>query len=111
MARSERGTVHGRSGEPEPGDVALLPVTDWKTCQGADCTARTLCHYTCLGDCAVVVNPVNGAIGGCRTSLPGTIQPARAAPRGLRASPFDSSVGREAELQVAGYKTELTVKP
>lgn len=62
MARSERGTVHGRSGEPEPGDVALLPVTDWKTCQGADCTARTLCHYTCLGDCAVVVNPVNGAI-------------------------------------------------
>jgi len=61
-AESARGTVQARSGEPEPGDVALLPVTDWKTCQGGDCTARTLCHYTCLGDCAVVVNPVNGAI-------------------------------------------------
>jgi len=48
---SERGTVHGRSGEPEPGDAAFLPVTDWKTCQGSDCTARTLCHYSCLGEC------------------------------------------------------------
>jgi hypothetical protein len=50
---SERGTVHARSGEPEPepGDAALLPVTDWKTCQGAECTARTLCHYSCLGEC------------------------------------------------------------
>ncbi len=64
MAESGRGTVHARSGEPEPGDVAFLPVTDWKTCQGADCTARTLCHYTCLGDCYAVVDPVNGAIGG-----------------------------------------------
>lgn len=62
MARSERGTVHARS-EPEPGDVALLPVTDWKTCQGSDCTARTLCHNSCLGDCYAVVDPVNGAIG------------------------------------------------
>jgi hypothetical protein len=51
---SERGTVHARSGEPEPGDVALLPVTDWKTCQGGDCTARTLCHYSCMGDCVAV---------------------------------------------------------
>jgi hypothetical protein len=50
---SARGTVHARSGEtePEPGDVVLLPVTDWKTCQGAECTARTLCHYSCLGEC------------------------------------------------------------
>ena len=48
---SERGTVHGRSGEPEPGDAVFLPVTDWKTCQGGDCTARTLCHYSCLGEC------------------------------------------------------------
>lgn len=47
----ERGTVHARSGEPEPSDVVLLPVTDWKTCQGSDCTARTLCHNSCLGDC------------------------------------------------------------
>ncbi len=47
------GTVHARSGGPEPveTDAALLPVTDWKTCQGGDCTARTLCHYSCLGEC------------------------------------------------------------
>ena len=51
-AASMRGTVHARS-EPEPveTDAALLPVTDWKTCKGDDCTARTLCHYSCLGDC------------------------------------------------------------
>ena len=61
-AQSALGTVHARSGEPEPGDVALLPVTDWKTCQGGDCTARTLCHYSCLGECVAVVDPVNGAI-------------------------------------------------
>ena len=46
-----RGTVQGRSGDPEPGDAALIPTTDWNTCQGADCTARTLCHNTCLGPC------------------------------------------------------------
>jgi len=53
---SERGTVHARSGEPEPGpgDIVFLPVTDWKTCQGAECTARTLCYYSCHGECAIV---------------------------------------------------------
>ncbi|HET7461576.1 MAG TPA: hypothetical protein VFJ82_10015 [Longimicrobium sp.] len=57
-----RGTVHAQSdGEPQPGDVALLPITDWKTCQGGDCTARTLCYYSCNGDC-YAVDPVNGAI-------------------------------------------------
>lgn len=61
-AAAERGTVHARSGEPQPGDVALLPITDWKTCQGADCTARTLCYYSCQGEC-YAVDPVNGAIG------------------------------------------------
>lgn len=52
-AAHPRGTVHARSGEPEPveTDAALLPVTDWRTCQGGDCTARTLCHYSCLGEC------------------------------------------------------------
>jgi hypothetical protein len=61
-AAGERGTVHARS-EPtvptvpaEPTDVVFLPVTDWKTCQGADCTARTLCHYSCLGECLVDAN-------------------------------------------------------
>ncbi|HYH82400.1 MAG TPA: hypothetical protein VEX86_21590 [Longimicrobium sp.] len=61
-AESARGTVQARSGEPQPGDVVLLPVTDWKTCQGGDCTARTLCHYSCLGECLGGVDPVNGAI-------------------------------------------------
>ena len=61
-AASERGTVRARSGEPEPGDAALLPVTDWKTCQGGDCTARTLCHYSCLGECYAADNAF--AIGG-----------------------------------------------
>ena len=62
-AASERGTVHGRSDEPEEGDaVALLPVTDWKTCQGGDCTARTLCHYSCLGECLEVADAFAGAI-------------------------------------------------
>jgi len=46
-----RGTVHGRSGEPEPGDAAFIPTTDWKTCQGGDCTPRTICHDSCLGEC------------------------------------------------------------
>jgi hypothetical protein len=46
-----RGTVRAHSEPVEPGDVVLLPVTDWKTCQGSDCTARTLCHYTCLEAC------------------------------------------------------------
>jgi hypothetical protein len=50
-AGSGRGTVHARSGEPADPDAAFLPVTDWKTCQGAECTARTLCHYSCLGEC------------------------------------------------------------
>ena len=60
-ALSVRGTVHGASGEPtEPSDVVLLPVTDWKTCQGSDCTARTLCHNSCLGaDCIVPVPGVD----------------------------------------------------
>ena len=61
---SERGTVHARSGEPEPGDAAFLPVTDWKTCQGGDCTARTLCHYSCLGECYAAGDAfAAGAIG------------------------------------------------
>ena len=47
-----RGTVHGQQEEPGHDDDAVaLPVTDWKTCQGSDCTARTLCHYTCLEAC------------------------------------------------------------
>jgi len=50
-AASARGTVRARSGDPAEGDAAFLPVTDWKTCQGAECTARTLCHYSCLGEC------------------------------------------------------------
>ena len=64
-AGSERGTVHARSGEPAPEtDVALLPVTDWKTCKGDDCTARTLCHYSCLEDCLQPIDAADfGAIG------------------------------------------------
>lgn len=46
-----RGTVHARSDEPGDDDVGLLPVTDWKTCQGGECTARTLCQYSCLEAC------------------------------------------------------------
>lgn len=48
-----RGTVNALSDEPATGeeDVGLLPVTDWKTCQGSECTARTLCHYTCIEAC------------------------------------------------------------
>jgi len=58
---SERGTVRARSDEPAPGDVALLPVTDWKTCQGGDCTARTLCYYSCQGICYAEEVPVVAA--------------------------------------------------
>ena len=48
----ERGTVRAHS-EPTPEtDVVLLPVTDWNTCKGDDCTRRTLCHDSCLGACA-----------------------------------------------------------
>ena len=47
---SARGTVHARQ-EPVGEEVVLLPVTDWKTCQGGDCTARTLCQYTCVEAC------------------------------------------------------------
>ncbi|HEX6042354.1 hypothetical protein [Longimicrobium sp.] len=51
-APSARGTVHARQEQPGDADeVGLLPVTDWKTCQGGDCTARTLCHYTCIEAC------------------------------------------------------------
>jgi hypothetical protein len=50
-AVSERGTVHGRQEAIGDDDAIALPVTDWKTCQGSDCTARTLCHYTCLEAC------------------------------------------------------------
>ena len=46
-----RGTVRGRSGDPQPGDAAFIPTTDWNTCQGGDCTQRTLCHNSCLGEC------------------------------------------------------------
>lgn len=54
----ERGTVRAHS-EPAPEtEVVLLPVTDWKTCQGDDCTRRTLCHYSCLGDCAQPIDTV-----------------------------------------------------
>ena len=62
-AGGERGTVHARSTEPEPvpSDVGLLPITDWKTCQGADCTARTLCYYGCT--VAVETGGVDFAIG------------------------------------------------
>lgn len=51
LGRGPRGTVEGLSGEPEPGDAAFIPTTDWKTCQGGDCTPRTICHNSCLGDC------------------------------------------------------------
>ena len=61
LAGSGRGTVHARSGEPEPGEVGLIPTTDWKTCQGDVCTARTQCFNSCLGEC-FAVDPVNGAI-------------------------------------------------
>ena len=40
-----QGTVRGH--QEEPGDAVAL-LTDWKTCQGAECTARTLCHYSCI---------------------------------------------------------------
>ena len=53
-----RGTVHARSGEPGPGEVVLLPVTDWKTCQGSDCTMRTQCHYSCLEACIGEANAI-----------------------------------------------------
>jgi len=46
-----RGTVRGRSGDPGPGEAAFIPTTDWNTCQGGDCTPRTLCHNSCLGEC------------------------------------------------------------
>lgn len=59
-----RGTVHGRSGDPEPGDAAFIPTTDWKTCQGGDCTARTLCYNSCLGECFATAENDAGAIGG-----------------------------------------------
>lgn len=59
-ASSARGTVHGRQEQPGDADeVGLIPVTDWKTCQGSDCTARTQCHYTCLEPCF-------GAVGDAR---------------------------------------------
>ena len=41
------GTVRGHQ-EVEPGDAAAALPTDWKTCQGGDCTARTLCLYSCI---------------------------------------------------------------
>ena len=56
---AERGTVHGLSEPtPETGEVVLLPVTDWNTCKGDDCTRRTLCHNSCLGDCAQPIDTV-----------------------------------------------------
>ena len=48
-ADAGRGTVRGHSGDTEDCEAAL--VTDWKTCKGDYCTARTLCHYSCLGEC------------------------------------------------------------
>jgi hypothetical protein len=53
--------VHARSDELGPGEVALLPVTDWKTCQGSDCTNRTLCHNSCLGECIAEADAFGGA--------------------------------------------------
>jgi|GEM_PF-1749583 hypothetical protein len=59
---SERGTVRARSDEePAPGDAVFLPITDWKTCQGGDCTARTLCYYSCQGVCYAEEVPVVAA--------------------------------------------------
>jgi hypothetical protein len=55
-----RGTVHGRQ-EAADGDFAAIPVTDWKTCQGGDCTARTLCQYSCIEACLA---PGADAFGG-----------------------------------------------
>lgn len=53
-AGAGHGTVHARSGEEtmEGCEPVFLPITQWKTCQGADCTARTLCYYSCEGICA-----------------------------------------------------------
>jgi hypothetical protein len=42
------GTVHGQQEVTEEGDAAAALPTDWKTCQGAECTARTLCLYSCI---------------------------------------------------------------
>jgi hypothetical protein len=49
-ATLDRGTVHARQ-EPLDDRAGLIPVTDWKTCQGGDCTARTLCQYSCIEAC------------------------------------------------------------
>jgi hypothetical protein len=43
-----RGTVRAQQESADGCDAAAIPVTDWKTCQGGDCTARTLCHYSCI---------------------------------------------------------------
>lgn len=51
LGSGPRGTVQGLSGEPEPGDAAFIPTTDWKTCQGGNCTPNTICHNSCLGEC------------------------------------------------------------
>lgn len=55
-----RGTVHARGDEAggEQDDRALIPVTDWRTCQGGDCTARTLCQYSCIEACVQPGGPV-----------------------------------------------------
>jgi hypothetical protein len=64
---SGRGTVHARSDE-ESGDcdAAAIPTTDWKTCQGGDCTARTLCLYSCQEVCFVAGEAIDygSAVGG-----------------------------------------------
>lgn len=49
QAAPSRGTVHGRQEAPD--EAIAIPVTDWRTCQGSECTARTQCHYSCLEAC------------------------------------------------------------
>ena len=56
------GTVRGHQ-EVEPGDAAAALPTDWKTCQGGDCTPRTICHNSCLGECYADDGFVVGARG------------------------------------------------
>lgn len=58
-----RGTVQARSGELNAGDAAFIPTTDWNTCQGGDCTPRTLCYNSCLGECIPTAEGV-GAVAG-----------------------------------------------
>ena len=51
VGEQAQGTVHGRSGDLDGCDAAFIPTTDWKTCQGGDCTPRMICHNSRLGQC------------------------------------------------------------